>query len=639
MQFNAYPPQTAAAPGASSTAYSAASPSAATAQLAYRLTPGAFSTDHYNSYSSYPTPVTEYPPYPLSAASYDPVAAAPSPISNHLQHQQHHQQHHHHQPPPSHYTFPSTPATTECVGISIHMRSYLRSSLPPLPSLPIYFPLSLTTSSSSSSSSSSTFPEPIRRISLPLSTTQSPPMYSPASYSAQGHSNWHRDRSGSDSFPADLPYHLPAAAAVAAIAAHGLTRYESSPLSATASGNARWQPHQHQHQFCASPPANQGLPQGQQQQPHSQTQQHQHQQHQHQHQHQHQQNQYQPQPLPSIARSNCPPSTTTTGTGSPEAEPQPHLQSNSVLPSAYNAGYPYYAQPAAAPPAPATGIRTSPLTSIPAYPSLNTDLAAPFNTGLPSLAAVGTSALSSTVSAPSASLSPAVSARSTSSQHSTAEGDDGGVSPRRRPRMRGIIPTSMRELEPNVKQEIDNWLLRYLNRLCGDGTSPFSFTLPFLPCPPQSSPFPYTLPRPLNRFESKLIWVPSFAPFGHIIFRSISACPMRVWGLSRITAEAKDRMGHLIHQSYTSKRTQRYEQMYGWRPLKFRIEAFVNGFIDLVRFLFWVFTFHSRTGLSLSWRFIHPRSRSLPIKCSFSLAVPSKSRLLRDPGSPDCPPD
>jgi hypothetical protein len=47
-------------------------------------------------------------------------------------------------------------------------------------------------------------------------------------------------------------------------------------------------------------------------------------------------------------------------------------------------------------------------------------------------------------------------------------------------------------------------------------------------------------------------------------------------------------MGHLIHQSYTSKRTQRYEQMYGWRPLKFRIEAFVNGFIDLVCCLFWL---------------------------------------------------
>jgi len=53
-----------------------------------------------------------------------------------------------------------------------------------------------------------------------------------------------------------------------------------------------------------------------------------------------------------------------------------------------------------------------------------------------------------------------------------------------------------------------------------------------------------------------------------------------------MTADAKDRMGHLIHQSYTSKRTQRYEQMYGWRPLKFRIEAFVNGFIDLVSCLF-----------------------------------------------------
>ena len=45
----------------------------------------------------------------------------------------------------------------------------------------------------------------------------------------------------------------------------------------------------------------------------------------------------------------------------------------------------------------------------------------------------------------------------------------------------------------------------------------------------------------------------------------------------RMTAEAKDRMGHLIHQPYTSKRTQRYEQMYGWRPLKFRIRVTDEG--------------------------------------------------------------
>ncbi|KAG8777198.1 hypothetical protein FRC15_011478 [Serendipita sp. 397] len=45
---------------------------------------------------------------------------------------------------------------------------------------------------------------------------------------------------------------------------------------------------------------------------------------------------------------------------------------------------------------------------------------------------------------------------------------------------------------------------------------------------------------------------------------------------------AKDRMGHQIHQMYTARRIQRYEQLYGWRPLKFRIEAFVNGFVDLL---------------------------------------------------------
>lgn len=45
-------------------------------------------------------------------------------------------------------------------------------------------------------------------------------------------------------------------------------------------------------------------------------------------------------------------------------------------------------------------------------------------------------------------------------------------------------------------------------------------------------------------------------------------------------------MGHQIHQMYTARRIQRYEQLYGWRPLKFRIEAFVNGFVDLVRYSF-----------------------------------------------------
>ncbi|KAG8780323.1 hypothetical protein FRC15_009625 [Serendipita sp. 397] len=49
-----------------------------------------------------------------------------------------------------------------------------------------------------------------------------------------------------------------------------------------------------------------------------------------------------------------------------------------------------------------------------------------------------------------------------------------------------------------------------------------------------------------------------------------------------IHPDAKDRMGHTIHQMYTARRIQRYEQLYGWLPLKFRIEAFVNGFIDLL---------------------------------------------------------
>lgn len=48
-------------------------------------------------------------------------------------------------------------------------------------------------------------------------------------------------------------------------------------------------------------------------------------------------------------------------------------------------------------------------------------------------------------------------------------------------------------------------------------------------------------------------------------------------------------MGHQIHQMYTARRIQRYEQLYGYRPLKFRIEAFVNGFVDLVRIAFALF--------------------------------------------------
>ncbi|KAG8808426.1 hypothetical protein FRC18_005034 [Serendipita sp. 400] len=46
--------------------------------------------------------------------------------------------------------------------------------------------------------------------------------------------------------------------------------------------------------------------------------------------------------------------------------------------------------------------------------------------------------------------------------------------------------------------------------------------------------------------------------------------------------EAVDRTGCRIHQQYTVRRLEREEQMYGWRPLKLRIEAFVNAFIDVL---------------------------------------------------------
>ncbi|KAG8802543.1 hypothetical protein FRC17_006394, partial [Serendipita sp. 399] len=45
--------------------------------------------------------------------------------------------------------------------------------------------------------------------------------------------------------------------------------------------------------------------------------------------------------------------------------------------------------------------------------------------------------------------------------------------------------------------------------------------------------------------------------------------------------DAVDRFGRRIHQQYTAKKIERDEQLYGWRPLKFRIEAFVNAFIDV----------------------------------------------------------
>ncbi|KAG8823560.1 hypothetical protein FRC19_003579 [Serendipita sp. 401] len=49
-----------------------------------------------------------------------------------------------------------------------------------------------------------------------------------------------------------------------------------------------------------------------------------------------------------------------------------------------------------------------------------------------------------------------------------------------------------------------------------------------------------------------------------------------------INYEAVDRSGRRIHQQYTVRRIERDEELYGWRPLKFRIEAFVNAFIDIL---------------------------------------------------------
>ena len=147
MQFSSY--SSTAANGAPSTNYSASSPSS---QLQYRHTPGPFSTDQFSSYSSYSTPVTEYPPYPpysstpgLSAASYDPAAATASPTLTHPPQRPHHQQQPQPQPPqpPPHYAFSSTPATTECVGISICVPiSDLPSSSSPISPACLHFPLS-----------------------------------------------------------------------------------------------------------------------------------------------------------------------------------------------------------------------------------------------------------------------------------------------------------------------------------------------------------------------------------------------------------------------------------------------------------------------------------------------------------------
>ncbi len=78
-------------------------------------------------------------------------------------------------------------------------------------------------------------------------------------------------------------------------------------------------------------------------------------------------------------------------------------------------------------------------------------------------------------------------------------------------------------------------------------------------------------------------WNLSHLPYSLSSF-SVSSFLCR--GANDIVANAKDRMGHQIHQMYTARRIQRYEQLYGWRPLKFRIEAFVNGFVDLVRYSF-----------------------------------------------------
>ncbi len=80
--------------------------------------------------------------------------------------------------------------------------------------------------------------------------------------------------------------------------------------------------------------------------------------------------------------------------------------------------------------------------------------------------------------------------------------------------------------------------------------------------------------------------------------------------------------------------------MYGWRPLKFRIEAFVNGFIDLVSCLFWLaeliffwlrltdgcffLGFASTNHLLL----LEPFARSLPVNFGFPLPSLPHRRFL-----------
>ncbi|KAG8815488.1 hypothetical protein FRC17_000680, partial [Serendipita sp. 399] len=44
---------------------------------------------------------------------------------------------------------------------------------------------------------------------------------------------------------------------------------------------------------------------------------------------------------------------------------------------------------------------------------------------------------------------------------------------------------------------------------------------------------------------------------------------------------AVDRAGRHIHQQYSARRIERDELLFGWRSLKFRIEAFVNAFIEV----------------------------------------------------------
>lgn len=80
--------------------------------------------------------------------------------------------------------------------------------------------------------------------------------------------------------------------------------------------------------------------------------------------------------------------------------------------------------------------------------------------------------------------------------------------------------------------------------------------------------------------------------------------------------------------------------MYGWRPLKFRIEAFVNGFIDLVSCLFWLaeliffwlrltdgccfLGFASTNHILL----LEPLPRSLPVNSGFPLPSLPHRRFL-----------